>query len=312
MLEDDEIIVVADIKEDSNKKNKNSKKQKKKKNKEPKDNKKENNKKTSKSSNKKSNNKKNKVRTSTNAQNVHKKKVKNAFAIIIIIILFMILILTSSLFDIKKIEVNGNETLSDDMIISLSGLNLHSNIFKFNKSEVIQKIKENAYVENIEMARKFPSTIQIIIDERVVKYMLEYADSYAYINNQGYILEITKEKLEVPILTGYSTDLANTKPGDRIILKDLEKMDMVIKIFETAKSNELGSLISKIDISDERNYTIILESEGKKVYLGDGSDLNTKILYLSSILEKSAGKKGEIFLNVDLNLENAYFRPSSN
>lgn len=290
-MEDDEIIVVADIKSNSNKKDK---------------------KKSKKKKNKKTNNKKNKVRTSNNAQNVHKHKVKKTIGIIIIIIILLLIIFSSSLFDIKNIKVNGNEKLSDEMVISLSGLQLHNNIFKFNKSEVIENIKENAYVEKIELVRKFPSTVDITIEERKVKYMLQYADSFAYINNQGYILEVTNKKQEVPILIGYSTYLSNVKTGERITVEDLKKMDMVIKIFETAKSNDLGSLITKIDISDDRNYTIILETEGKTVYLGDGSDLNTKILYLSSILEASSGKTGEIFLNVDLNSDNAYFRPSSN
>ena len=50
----------------------------------------------------------------------------------------------------------------------------------------------------------------------------------------------------------------------------------------------------------------------KTVYLGDCSELNTRILYLKSILETSQGKRGELFLNVDLNSQEAYFRPSSN
>ena len=314
-MEDDEIVVMADIREDSNKKSK-----KKTKNKKEKDT----NSKKKKTKNKKvnnikgqvnktkSDNKKNKVRTATNAQNMHKQKVKRIIAITIISIILFVVILTSSIFDIKKINVIGNEKLSPETVISFSKLQLHTNIFKFNKSEIINNIKENAYIENISLKRKFPSTIEITIEERIVKYMLEYADGYAYINNQGYILEISNERLSVPILTGYSTDISNIKVGERIIVKDLEKMDMVIKIFETARSNELGDLITKIDISNEKNYKITLDTEGKIVYLGDCSDLNTKILYLSSILEKSAGKKGEIFLNVDLNTENAYFRPSSN
>ena len=142
--------------------------------------------------------------------------------------------------------------------------------------------------------------------------MLQIADSYAYINNQGYILEISTEKLQIPILEGVHTDISNAKSGDRINIEDLKKMDMVIKIYETAKSNGLGNLITKIDISDDRNYKILMESEGKTVYLGEGLDLNTRILYLKSILEASTGKNGEIFLNVDLNSENVFFRPSSN
>ena len=83
------------------------------------------------------------------------------------------------------------------------------------------------------------------------------------------------------------------------------------KIYEAAKSNGLADLVTKIDISNDKNYTIILETEGKKVYLGDCSNLNTRILYLNSILEASKGKSGEIFLNMDLNEQNPYFRPSS-
>ena len=181
-----------------------------------------------------------------------------------------------------------------------------------NKRLTREKIKENAYIENVEITKKIPSTVEIKVEEREAKYMLQFADSYVYINNQGYMLEISNEKLDIPILIGFTTDLSNIKAGNRINVADLNKMNMVIKIYETAKSNGLGNLITKIDISNEKNYTIILEKEGKTVYLGDCSELNTRILYLKSILETSQGKSGELFLNVDLNSQEAYFRPSGN
>lgn len=250
-----------------------------------------------------------------NQKNKNKKiKMKKKAKIVLYIFVFIIAIaflINSPLFNVKKIEVEGNKNVSDDKIISLSEVKLHTNIFKFNKLEIIEKIKENAYIQDADISRKLPSTVQINIVEREPKYMLQFADSYVYINNQGYMLEISNEKLDIPILLGFTTDLSNIKAGNRINIEDLKKMDMVIKIYEATKSNELGHLITKIDISDEKNYIIILESEGKKVYLGDCSDLNTRLLYLKAILEKSPGKKGEVFLNVDLNSQNVYFRPSS-
>lgn len=259
-------------------------------------------KKTSKKpNNKKANPKKGKVR----------KKAKVLFGMIVFLLL-LVLILCSPLFDIKNIQIEGNAELSNEKLISISSLQLHTNIFKFNKGLVKEKIKENAYVENVEVIRKLPSTVQIKVNERTPKYMLQFADSYVYINNQGYMLEISNEKLEIPILIGFTTDLSNIKAGNRINVTDLKKMDMVIKIYEAAKSNGLGELVTKIDISNDKNYAIILETEGKTVYLGDCSELNTKILYLKSILETQKGKSGELFLNVDLNSQDAYFRPSSN
>ena len=257
----------------------------------------------SKKTSKKPNNKKKKGKV--------RKQAKILFGIILFIIL-IVLLLCSPLFDIKNIQVEGNSELSNEKLISISSLQLHTNIFKFNKGLVKEKIKENAYVENVEITRILPSTVKITVDERIPKYMLQFADSYVYINNQGYMLEISNEKLELPILIGFTTDLSNIKAGNRINVADLKKMDMVIKIYEAAKSNGLGELVTKIDISNDKNYAIILETEGKTVYLGDCSELNTRILYLKSILETLQGKSGELFLNIDLNSQDAYFRPSGN
>lgn len=287
MFEEDEIIVGINIKENSNKK-------------------------TSNKTNKKNKSQNVKKNSKVNKKVLHKRKVLKFFMLIVIIIIASIILLSSSLFDLKNIYVEGNEKISDEAIISLSGLNLYENIFKLNKNSVIDKIKENAYIENAEISRKLPSTIEITIKERKVNYMLEYANSYAYINNQGYILEITNEKLDLPILIGYDTDLSTTTPGNRMDIEDLKKMDTVIRIYETAKSNEIGNLITKINISDSKDYILILDTEGKTVHLGECADLNTRILYLKSILEKTKGKNGEIFLNMDLNTDDAYFRPSGN
>lgn len=85
-------------------------------------------------------------------------------------------------------------------------------------------------------------------------------------------------------------------------------METIIKIVETANINEVGEYITKIDISDERNYTLVLEGEQKTVYLGDCSDLNTRMLYLNGILKLTKDTPGEIFINMDLNTEDAFFR----
>ncbi len=261
---------------------------------------------------KKSGSKKNSSKNpKTKGKKIKLKKNAKIILYVFLVILISVLLINSPLFDVKKINVEGNTKVSDEKIISLSGVQLYTNIFKLNKLDIVEKIKENAYIEDADVSRKIPSTVIIDVIEREPKYMLQFADSYVYINNQGYMLEISNDKLEIPILIGFTTDLSNIKPGNRINIEDLKKMDMVIKIYEATKSNDLGHLITKIDISDEKNYTIILESEGKKVYLGDCSDLNTRILYLKAILEKSPGKKGEVFLNVDLNSQNVYFRPSS-
>lgn len=298
-MEDDEIIIGINPKKNSNKTNKKKTKSKRK------NKSKTNIQEPSKSSKLK------KKRTNTTIAKKTPQRIIKIITIFILIIILGIFLLSTSLFNIKTINVLGNNKISDNKIISLSSLELYTNIFRFKKSEIIENIKENAYIESVKITRKYPNTVNINVVEREVSYMLQFADSYVYINNQGYMLDISNEKLEVPILVGFTTDLSNIKAGNRINVDDLEKMNTVIKIYEVAKSNELNELITKIDISNSKNYTIELESEGKTVYLGecvDYSDLKNRMIYLKSILEASKGKNGEIFLNIDLNSEKIYFR----
>ena len=51
-----------------------------------------------------------------------------------------------------------------------------------------------------------------------------------------------------------------------------------------------------------------LETEEKTVYLGEATELNTRMIYLSGILSREKGVAGEIFLNMNLNTEDAFFR----
>jgi cell division protein FtsQ len=215
---------------------------------------------------------------------------------------------SSSLFNLKNIEVTNNNIVSSETIESLSELAKDTNIFKINTNSVIEKIKSNSYIESVNIKRKLPDTIEIEVTERVRRYMLQVADSYIYINNQGYMLEISTEKLDLPIITGFKTDLSNVKSGDRLDVEDLEKMETIIKIMETASNNDISNLITKIDISNEKNYVIELASEDKKAYLGDCSNLNTRILTLKAIIEQEKGNSGTAFINMDLNTGRAYFR----
>ena len=220
----------------------------------------------------------------------------------------IIFFLLSPLFNILEIKVVGNQKITSEKIINMSGIIINENAFKIDTKQAIINILQEPYIEKVEIKRVLPSTIEIQVKERQATFMLEFANGYVYINNQGYMLEISEEKLEIPIITGYITPVENIVPVNRLQTDDLKKMKAVLKIMETARSNEIEKMITKIDISNDRNYTLILEGEGKTAYLGDASNINTRIQYLKLVIEKEQGKRGEVFVNQDVNTEGAIFR----
>jgi len=226
-------------------------------------------------------------------------------------VLFIAVILCamySPLFAIKTIEVEGNDFIGKREIISLSQIQIEENTFALSKNKVRKQIKENAYIEEVKMIRKLPSTIILQIQERKPAYLLEYAGSYVYVDKQGYMLEINSEKLELPILQGAITKTEDFVAGNRLCREDLIKLSTVLKIMELAQTNEMESLITRIDIEKEDDFKIVMETKEKTAYLGNNSNLNTKMLTVKAILEKTEGKAGDILVNIDLNKEYPVFR----
>lgn len=246
-----------------------------------------------------------------NQKKINKSKVKlivRCTSLLILIIIIIIFLMISPVFNISTIEVTGNATLSSDKIISLSEIQIGENIFRISGKGITQKIKSNAYVDSVNIKRKFPNCINIIVKERTIRYMLEYADGYVYVNSQGYMLDLTADRKEVPIITGCTTETADMIVGNRMKVEDLKRLSTANKIVKEASSNEIANLITKIDISDEENYKLILETEGKTVYLGNCSDITTRIARLKAVLEKTAGKEGEIFIDGNTASQNPIFR----
>ena len=65
-----------------------------------------------------------------------------------------------------------------------------------------------------------------------------------------------------------------------------------MKIINASKEYNLETKITSIDISNKNEYSLYLEEEKKKVYLGDNSNLSNKILYVNAIMEEEKGKEG--------------------
>ena len=254
-------------------------------------------------------------RALTKKERKRKKKIKR-IKFFLKLILFVGLVsgtiifsLTSPIFNIKDIKVINNNQVQADTIISLSELKKEDNIFKFYGKNVVNKIKENAYIENVKIHRKLPNTIEIKVEERTPTFSVDYMGKYAYINTQGYILEIAETNNGMTIIQGATTKEEDIQPGNRLCNEDLSRLEETIKILDSANENKLEGKVTSIDISNKNEYSIYIESEKKKIHLGDSTNISNKMLYVLAIIEKEKGKEGDIFVNGDLNNKfQPYFR----
>ena len=141
--------------------------------------------------------------------------------------------------------------------------------------------------------------------EYLADYTAQGENDYIYIDNQGYILEISQNSLEFPIIKGYLTK--DLTPGNRLDLADLQSLDIIMQIMDTAKSHGISNSIKTIDITDKSNLILEIPSEEKTVQFGDETNINVKILWIVDLISREKGIEGEIVLNVQ-DIKKIYFR----
>ena len=216
-------------------------------------------------------------------------------SLLVLIVATIVIFMMSSVFNIKEIVVSDNKKISSQEIINLSGLTIGTNMFKTSNSSIRNAIKTNPYIENVKIKRSISGTVKLEMEERVPTYMLKFANAYVYINNQGYMLEITETPLELPIITGFVTSAELIKEGNRLVVEDLKKLEDVIKIIESSKNNSLANMITEVNIANSSNYILTIASESKTVQFGDMKNVNVKLLKIEALIEQEKGIAGEIY-----------------
>lgn len=252
---------------------------------------------------------KNNVGTKKSKKSRRKMKAFKNFLILILIIFGIILFLISPVFNIRKIEVIGNSKVSSDTIKSLLQINNSTNIFSLSYTTIGQRIKQNSYIKSVKVNRVLPDTIKLTVTEREPSYQLEFGSSFVLIDDDGYILEILKEQKEGLVkIRGYATSEEMIIPGNRLCQSDLNRLEDVSEIIRIANNYQLANIITTVILDDNDEYSLYIETEKKTVHLGKNVDFETKLLYTKEILSRTSGEEGEIFVNMNLNEKNPYFR----
>jgi cell division septal protein FtsQ len=205
--------------------------------------------------------------------------------------IFLILILAgisyaiffSNIFEIKKIEISGEERIKkEDFKKFLEDKIDAKNILLIKLDPIKNEILKNfPQISFVEIKRKFPSTLVFKITERKeVAAFCQKEDCYL-IDKEGIvferegdqgILKIERENFESEI-----------KPGNRVIEKEI-----LDKILDISKKIEFG--IEKVSILSEDNLHF-KTSQGFEIFIDPQKDIDWQLTKLKVALENAIPKE---------------------
>jgi len=147
-----------------------------------------------------------------------KRKKKNHLLRLIIVVLVavaMYFFLSSSIFDIEDIRVENNALLSDQEIISASGIEVGQNIFSVRAKG---DIKKNPYVSDVDLDRDLPGRITIVVTEIHPAAAVEYRAGYILLDEVGDYVDVNDSSMYATVITG--VEVENFKRGRAPEFKD--------------------------------------------------------------------------------------------
>lgn len=228
------------------------------------------------------------------------------YAFILLVILFIYICISSSIFELKQIDVDGNSKITKSDIIKIGDIETGKNIFKYNLNDVEKKLLVNPYIKYVKVSRKFPDKLVITIKENSEYAIIKEGASYIYIGENGLVLseqKVIKNK-NIPLVSGI--EIKNKKLNTKIKINSDKSNDIILAI-DTLKNNNMSRKIESIKINKNKMY--MKTDDNTNIVLKIDEDIEYNINRLKAILVdlKSNNKKGG---NIDLtSKEQAIYSP---
>ena len=211
--------------------------------------------------------------------------------LLFVLLLSIYLFLHSSIFNVTQIEVVGNNKVSKEEVLALSGLSPGINIFGFNEAACSQAIGVHPMIKSAAIERKLNRTIVIKINERQIWALIPYGDLFLCVDDTG----ICFDKLNhvaidnIPIITMDQMP-AFVNLGKAV---NTQATDMVKQVWQALPADE-QKLISDFHYQNQDNTLKIYTIKGTEILFGNLDRLDEKVKTFAQViqLENDMEKKG--------------------
>ena len=140
------------------------------------------------------------IRESSKGEVQNKKLLRGVLIAIIGILVFLVVMRVAPLshrvviLPIKKVQVYGNDLVTEREIVQAINLDVPSSIFTFNRSKAKQLLLKDLRVSQVDMTKLYPDTLRMYIREKVPEAVLMNGERVYWISKDGVVLSEVSEK----------------------------------------------------------------------------------------------------------------------
>lgn len=236
----------------------------------------------------------------TNSRRSRRRKRGRSLYVVMIIVLALSVIVALCMtlfFNIKTIRVTGNaENYHAEDIVTATGIELGDNMIRLDTKAARERaLAQLIYVEEIEIDRQFPNTLEIRVQKCTPAYNVMYDFGTLIVSEHGRILDDTMDPVDGLVkITGYQPE--ETTPGCQVKAKE-ERYDKVFNAFrDIIYEGGLTVPIVGVDMTDLAD--IMVDLDHRIVFdMGNWSEIDYKISFAEQVIsELPADKEGYLVM----------------
>ena len=192
---------------------------------------------------------------------------------------------------IDRIDVAGNEKLERGEVLTISGLNVGEHMFLADLGEARSRLLSNPYIRSAYIKRAYPDKLVITIEERSPVAAIVGVGSYALIDLEGSVMEITQTN--DGLVTVYGVSSGGYAVGQKIGEYDEFNSKTLLEIITALSNQGMLDIIESIDMSQPLKIGMTT-TYGYTVNIGQPENLAEKLGNLPPVLNKvlSMGLEG--------------------
>lgn len=213
--------------------------------------------------------------------------------LITVTVIFFLVIAFNSLFDIKEVRVEGISPAvpySAEDIIEFLNVGDNTNLITYDRRRAQRSLLyQFPYIEEIEVNKKFPSAIEVVITENKGTQYINIGDDVFILSSGGRVLEIVDD----PFYDGknrmqlVSPDVKRCVCGEDIVFERSETISIMSNITEQLDKYELTEKMTCLDITDKFDVRLMYDNRFE-IRLGTFENPDVKIKLFSAMIKNKS------------------------
>ncbi|MCL5774114.1 MAG: FtsQ-type POTRA domain-containing protein [Firmicutes bacterium] len=209
-----------------------------------------------------------------------------------IFVMSQVVFFNSPFFQLKSIEVYGNQKVGKEDIVQAAKVNAGDNILRISIPEINKSVKSIIWIKSVKVSRIFPGGLKIQVEERKPALVVSRDDpsmEWFDADEDGYVLEAAPPVEDEMTPHVVLQQKKKIEVGSRI---DSDKIRIALDAW-TELDDKLKGVLLYFEIDEDRNLTLECDINDNplEIRLGVTKDLSSKFANLYALLDYLDKKK---------------------